>query len=326
MDERQQQIKEGAGLEESRLNTEFIDFVQRWGGPFLILCAVVMAGWAGWNWWQKRQSQQVDDAFAQYEAQIAGGNPSPEALKAVAEEFEGVGSVSMLARLDAADVYTGSIRSGVKAGVTLNPDGTPASPDDVLSEEDRARLLEQATALYQRVFDSASAATGKGLLAIRAGFGLAAMAECRGDIAAARGFYERVVQIGEANAFANHVALAKARLGGLEAVATPVALLAQADLPVRPAPPAPELPGFGPDANPAGPLPTGLDQPTINPFNPEATPTTPSTEPAPAPAPVTPDPAGVTPASPPAQQPDPQTPPVANPGSQPTVPPTPPGH
>src|SRR5688572_10639695 len=116
MDERHQQgLKEGAGLEESRLNTDFIQFIQRWGGPFLLICAGIMAAWAGWNWWQRQKADRVDEAFAQYEAQVAGGNPSPEALKAVADEFEGVASVSLLARLDAADVYAASIRSGVKA-------------------------------------------------------------------------------------------------------------------------------------------------------------------------------------------------------------------
>lgn len=341
MDERQQQIKEGAGLEESRLNTEFIDFVQRWGGPFLILCAVVMASWAGWNWWQKRQAQQIDDAFAQYEAQIAGGNPSPEALKAVALEFEGIGSVSSMARLDAADVYASSIRSGVKAGRTLNQDGSLASPDDAVTEEERGRLIDQATALYQQVFDKVSGTPGKALLAIRAAHGLAAMAESRGDIAAARGLYERVIQIAEANSYANHVSLAKERLAGLDGIATPIVMLTQSDLAVRPVPPEmlqPEFPVLDPEAGPAGPLvPGDLDQPTVNPFNPESGPGLPFP-----PSPFAPAPAGE-PGTPPGSAPEPGSgsgsdpqpeppaaPPAAEPGTEPETPPatppvTPPG-
>jgi len=334
MDERQQQIREGAGLQESRLNTDFIDFVQKWGGPFLILCAVIMAAWAGWNWWQKRQAEQIDAAFAQYEAQSAGGNASPEALKAVAEEFEGIGSVSMLARLEAADVYVTSIRAGVKTGVTLSPDGTLASPDDALTQEERTRLIEQATALYQRVMDKAGGSSGKGLIAIRAGYGLAAMAECLGDIGAARGHYERVVEIAEANGFDNHVTLAKARLESLDEVATPVALLSLAELAVRPAPPAPELPAVPGDVGPAGPGLTGwLEQPVMNPFNPEGTPSVPSGGPAPVPGTEP----GATPAAPePAPAPEPATPgsepgpapgtePAAEPSVPPTEPATPPG-
>lgn len=323
MDERQQQIREGAGLEESRLNTDFIDFVQKWGGPFLILCAVIMAGWAGWNWWQKRKAEQIDAAFAQYEAQIAGGNASPEALKAVAEEFEGIGSVSLLARLEAADVYATSIRAGVKTGVTLNADGTLASPDDALSAEDRERLIDQARGLYQQVMDKASASTGKGLIAIRAGYGLAAMAECDGDIGAARGHYERVIEIAEANGFNNHVTLARGRLEGLEQVAAPVALLSTADLAVRPAPPAPELPAMPGDAGPAGPgLTGGLDQPVVNPFNPEGAPSVPSGGPplAPEPGPA-PDPAA--PSGQPGAEPGPGT--SGEPSVPPAEPSTPPG-
>jgi predicted negative regulator of RcsB-dependent stress response len=330
MDERQQQgLREGAGLEESRLNTDFINFVQRWGGPFLLLCAALMAAWAGWNWWQRQQADRVDEAFAQYEAQIAGGNPSPEALKAVADEFEGVASVSLLARLDAADVYTASIRSGVKAGADLNPDGTLASPDDALTQEERDRLLEQAATLYQRVFDTASRATGKGVLAIRAAYGLAAVAETRGDIADARGHYERIIEIAEANSFTNHVELARARIEGLDALASPITMLSQADLPERPAPPQPELPTLPGMDEPAGPT---IDPIAPNPFNPEggdpltpglpgmelpdpnqpapseptpADPLTPPDEPAPAPAGNEPAPTGNEP-EPTPTEPDPQ--------------------
>ncbi len=38
MDERQQQIKSGAGLEESRINEDFKDFLEKWG--FWLLLAV----------------------------------------------------------------------------------------------------------------------------------------------------------------------------------------------------------------------------------------------------------------------------------------------
>ena len=37
MDERQTQIRQGAGLEESRINTEFLDFLNKWSSPVLIV-------------------------------------------------------------------------------------------------------------------------------------------------------------------------------------------------------------------------------------------------------------------------------------------------
>ena len=142
MDERQQQIRAGAGLEESRLNTEFIDFIQKWGGPFLIICALLMGAWAGWNWLERKKSQRLDEAFGQYEAQLAGGNPSPEALRAVAEEFSGIASVSLLARLNAADIYLAAIRSGVRTGATPTPRTVVAC---ALTPR-TARLMAQAAA------------------------------------------------------------------------------------------------------------------------------------------------------------------------------------
>lgn len=307
MDNRNQQIREGAGLEESRLNTEFIDFIQKWGGPFLILCAVAMGGWAAWNWWTKQQAQKLDIAFAQYEAQIAGGNPNPAALEDVAREFQGVASVSLLARLDAADIHLAAARSGVRSGATLNPDGTLASPDDAITEEDRTRVLAQASALYQMVYDEAFAARGKSLLAIKALYGLAAVAECKGEIPAARDQYQRIVEIAEAAGLDNHAALARARSESLDRLASPPVLLATASLPQRPAPPTPELPPLTPemppDTGPVGPVaPSLLDQPLSNPFNPE------------------PEPSGL---------PNPLAPPATAPGGTPGTPPdpapTPPG-
>ena len=44
MEERQTQIREGAGLEESKLNVEFIDWLQRWSTPILLLVAGAALG------------------------------------------------------------------------------------------------------------------------------------------------------------------------------------------------------------------------------------------------------------------------------------------
>lgn len=284
MDERQQQIRAGAGLEESRLNTEFIDFIQKWGGPFLLLCAAIMGAWAAFNWWNKQQAERLDEAFGQYEAQLAGGNPSPEALKAVAAEYEGVASVALLARLDAAEVYMGSVRSGLKAGAAPTPDGT-AAPEDLLTDDDRTRLLSQAESLYRQCFDQASGARGRSLLAIRAAYGLAAVAECRGEFDAARGHYERIAEIADTAGLANHAAFARSRLGDLNDIQTMPRLWAAAELAQKPIPEIPENTGleglmpFDPGAIPMapetlGPIAPGPVAPGTDPgFDPGALPT-----------------------------------------------------
>lgn len=267
MDERQQQIRAGAGLEESRLNTEFIDFIQKWGGPFLIICALLMGAWAGWNWLERKKSQRLDEAFGQYEAQLAGGNPSPEALRAVAEEFSGIASVSLLARLNAADIYLAAIRSGVRTGATLNPDGSLASPDDALTPEDRQRLMAQAAALYQAVADAATASTGRALIAIDALHGLAVLAECRGDIDAAKAQYERIVQIASQGGYEHHARLARARIDSLPELAGEITLPSAAELAVRPAADPFNFDLFNFDPSGLGELPSGLTDPLLDPFS-----------------------------------------------------------
>ncbi|MCA9288823.1 MAG: hypothetical protein KDA05_09580 [Phycisphaerales bacterium] len=346
MDERQQQIRAGAGLEESRLNTEFIDFIQKWGGPFLLLCAAIMGAWAASNWWNKQQAQRLDEAFGQYEAQLAGGNPSPEALKAVAAEYEGVASVALLARLDAAEVYMGSVRSGLKAGATLGPDGTAAA-EDLLTDDDRTRLLSQAEGLYRQCFDQASAARGRSLLAIRAAYGLAAVAECRAEFDAARGHYERIAELADTASLSNHAAFARSRLADLGDIQTMPRLWAAAELAQKPIPEVPEGTGleglmpFDPGAIPTAPetlgpvapgMDPGLDPGALPALDPPAAPGAPepagtepgTTEPGTTEPGATP-PAGTDPGSSEPGAADPETPPSDPPADPPAAPPSNPG-
>src|SRR5438874_2058363 len=103
MDERQSQIRERAGLEESRLNEDFIEFLRKWGTPALMVLAIVAVGYLGLNKYKKARDEKIDKAFFDYEQVSGSNNPSPQSLTATAEEHEGVKAVSMLARRDAAD-------------------------------------------------------------------------------------------------------------------------------------------------------------------------------------------------------------------------------
>ncbi|MEM1423311.1 MAG: hypothetical protein AAGH64_04835, partial [Planctomycetota bacterium] len=47
MDDRQQQVKIGAGLEESRINRELIDWLNKWGMRILIVVLLVVAAYQG---------------------------------------------------------------------------------------------------------------------------------------------------------------------------------------------------------------------------------------------------------------------------------------
>lgn len=304
LDERQQQIKEGAGLEESRLNVEFIDWLRRWSTPLLVVIAVVVLSYVLYERWQLSQKAGVDRAFTQLDAITESQNPSPESLKALADEFSGIRAVPHLARLAAADLYLQAARRGVRVGANLGQDGALADAGDLLTDEQRKAVLSDAEALYNRVLSDTGGDRDEAQHAINAAYGLAAVAECRADPAVAATFYKRVVDLAQAKGFKAHVDIATRRMASLPNLEMP-ALYAAADLPklpwadeLNPPPPGPlpELPESGsqptpldpaqdPGAAPATPptTPTTPDPGAPPPANPEETPA-----PAPAPAPQNP--------------------------------------
>ena len=64
MDERQTQIRQGAGLEESRINTEFLDFLNKWSSPVLIVIGLIGLGWFGLNYLERSKQSRMNNAFA----------------------------------------------------------------------------------------------------------------------------------------------------------------------------------------------------------------------------------------------------------------------
>ena len=80
MDDRQTQIRQGEGLSESRVNQDFIDFLNKWSSPVLLVLAVAALTWAGLQWMEKKKIEKVNNAFADLEAATAGNNPSPASL------------------------------------------------------------------------------------------------------------------------------------------------------------------------------------------------------------------------------------------------------
>lgn len=313
MEQRHQQIRERAGLEEARLNVEFIDFLRKWG-PIVLTIAAIAAGFQFVRTKLKTaEVEKVNRAFDEYNKSAMTANPSPLALTAVAEEFSDVRAIGLLARLDAADAYLRSVRAGLKPGAALKPDGSVESPEDLLSAQDRTTYLADAERMYDAVLEETASQPDKTMISVSALYGLAAVAESREEFDKAKGFYEQIQQKVEGGPYAFHAGVAKKRIEELPKLATLPKLYALADLPKikgvdpEPAPPAPP-PG------PAGPgLPgEGIDAPTPTGQAPAATP---------APVPAA-DPGQPAPAKP--EEPSPQSPPTpapAQPGTPPAAPP-----
>ncbi len=269
MDERQQQIRERAGLEESRLNQDFIDFLQKWGSPLLMVVALVALGYVGWQKYQKREDEKVGAAFAALEAARSGANPSPDTLISVADEWKGRGAVPLLARREAADIYLDCAARGIKPGTTVNNDGTLANADDeVKTPEEREELLKQAESSYQWIVDQTRNDDDKSPHTMAGLYGLAAVAETRGDWDKAKGYYDQVIAIAEHKGFANHVAVAKKRRDSLGELAKAEPVPYKAQVPPGIEQPKPEVPTLTPSAAPPPgatvvpvPAPTPAPQP-----------------------------------------------------------------
>lgn len=277
MDDRQRQIREGAGLEESRLNQDFIEFLRRWSTPVLLVVALAAAGYAGYSRYEEYKAKRVAKAYEELENVTSSANPSPASLRGVADEFEGVGSVSLVARLSAADAYLRAVRIGLKPGAQLTAMGEVQNKDDLLTDEDRKENLAQAEALYQKVYDDANHGNAQVLLAMGAAYGLAAVAESRNDLAAAKAAYERVVQLVDGGPYQDQAKLAKARIADLDTLAKAPVLISQAELPKPPAPPVPaaaEAP-----AGDAPKLDVGPAVPSLTPPLPAEPPTAPEQAP-----------------------------------------------
>lgn len=149
----------GAGLQESRLNTELIAFLKKYGNRALLVLLVVVLAYVGLSRYQEWQVARAERAFLDYEAARATGDPT--GLVRVAEEHGGIRSVASLARLEAATRLIASARTG------LRPGSNPAQPadEDLLSEEERSGYLTEADRLLSSVIADLQNRPEKTLLA-----------------------------------------------------------------------------------------------------------------------------------------------------------------
>ena len=318
MEDRQRQIREGAGLEESRLNTEFIEFLRKYSTPMLLVIAAVAGGYGGLKYLEKQRDLARDNAFVELESAVA--SRSVKTLASVADENGSRGAVAPLARLDAADLHLASYRTGLPPGIQLQPDGATGNfklpeGEKYLTEEERGTQLTEAAALYKLVIEDTDKEPSRALLTIGALDGLASVAESRGQFDEAKAQYQKLIDKAKEAGYPTIAAATQKRIDSLDAIKTLPKLYAQADLPqVAAAPGGAAKPGMvrvkagdngelmlAPDpSSPDRVLPVGNDgsKPGASPTPPApASPQTPQTAPGapaetkPAPAPAKPDPA-----------------------------------
>ncbi len=192
MDDRQSGIKEGAGLEDSRVNQEFVDFLNKWSTPVIMTLAIAALVWAGLQKLDRMKIARIDQAFSELAATTQGGNPSPASLKTLADEYEGVGSVAEIALLTASDLYLNAFVTGVTPGSSPDRETGLFAETDLLDDSQRQAYLEQAEQVAQRVLDLSDSADGKELIAMRAMSRLASVAEGKRDFDGAKAMYTKL--------------------------------------------------------------------------------------------------------------------------------------
>lgn len=189
---------------ESTINVELIEWLKTTGVNILLVILVVVILFRGWLWWGERQDRIRDEAWADL-----AGTDSPASLEALADRATGIDSVPELALLRAADLYQLDILRDQTLDLvpendslvdpnadpsTQTEDETKATPR--MTEQERTQTLDRMERIYQRVFDSTLHQGGgtnwKELLHIQAMFGLAAVAEMRGDFDKAREWFARI--------------------------------------------------------------------------------------------------------------------------------------
>ncbi len=214
MDDRQTQIRSGAGLEDARLNQDFLDVLNKWSLPVLMTLAVAAIVWAGMQWFERKNNRRVDQAFSELEAATSGGNPSPASLTTLASEFDGVRSVPELALLTTCDLYLQAFVMGVEPGVQAT--GAPVNESDLLDGKQRDHYRDQAGQLAQRVLDMSQGKPGKALIAMQAMTRLAAVNEGQRDFEGARAMYEKLGSAAAENQYPLIAAFAQQRIDALD--------------------------------------------------------------------------------------------------------------
>lgn len=253
MDERIRDIKEGAGREESRINEDLLEFLQKWSTPALLVLAAIAVAYWGWNQYKQMQIAKVNKATSAYTSATVGGTPNPDTLSRIAEEFANVRSFGLLAKLDLADVYLLAVQRGLAPGVEYDPNSELAE-GDVLDEASSAMYAERAAKLYQEVYDAAANVPGKEPLAIEAAFGLAAVAETRDDLDGARAHLQKAKALSDKIGYEATAIIAQKRADALAAAGPKPRLYEAATLPPLPQPEPVEAPasdeGASDDASP----------------------------------------------------------------------------
>ncbi len=212
---------ERTDITEGRLNEDLVDWLKTKGPTWLLVVLVGVTAYLAYHRWSQYKASQVNQAWIDLV-----NTDRPESLEEVAETHAGVFAVPLLAREQAADAYLRAVVSGRDFS-----DDPAMAPQ--LTDEQRADYLAKADRLYESIANEAKNVEGDRngkIHAVYAVFGRAAVAEAKGDVEAAKKFYDEAASL----AGSTYPALAdqaRKRAGDVAEAAKPVHLPTIAELP-----------------------------------------------------------------------------------------------
>ena len=195
-DKRLEEIRT-SDMTESAVNVELIEWLKKNGTMLLFIALVVVLAFKAYIWWGERRDAAKDEAWSGLNT-----TDSPRALMEHAQRHKDVDALFELSMLQAAQRYHQDLlrnESLTLAGPTpeTSPDGaeTPNAPHPMTAEE-RERILGEMEQIFLQVIEATADEEGRinwqKPLQLEAMFGLAAVAEMRGDAAKAQEWYAEV--------------------------------------------------------------------------------------------------------------------------------------
>lgn len=235
-DRKRQSQVQTQDLTESRINDDFVYWLKNKGRDYLLVVLLAACAFLGYNYWQRKNIEKTSIAWGEL-AQAT----LPEAFEQLAKDHAEVPRAAMMALMQAGDLRLAVLQSNT---VTPKQGETPAV---LLDDQSRKITQDAADEDYAKAGEIAVKLAGgdrakAALVLVPALFGRAAIAESRGDFDASKKFLE------DASALAGErwprfAEIAKSRIDGMLALANPVPLPKQAELPVKSIDPVPPTAG-----------------------------------------------------------------------------------
>lgn len=262
-----QGVSVGAGLQESRLNTDLIDFLRKYGSYALYAILIIAGLYAATNWYKQREAKALDTAFLALNRAAETG--SADALLAVANQYAGKAAVADLANLRAAVIIFEDARFGVTPGTPINLREFPPEENRITDEQAMTQFA-RSEELFRSVLNRNASNKNRYLIAQQARWGLASALAAQGKFDQAKQAITDYADAAKRNNWPAHASIAANRLALLQDATHNSLLPALAELPpANIAPtnmPAPQTPGLSFGATPPQQQQTGgMPIPGFNP-------------------------------------------------------------